>query len=90
MQASPHEKWCADDHHRYPAGRGHRAGQTPDEDPTDGPLLQVTDLKTNFTSDRGRVQAVDGVTFTLERGKTLGIVGESGSGKSVLLAPSWG
>src|SRR6476646_1480587 len=59
-------------------------GQTPDEDPTDGPLLQVTDLKTNFTSDRGRVQAVRGVTFTLERGKTLGIVGESGWGKSVL------
>ena len=62
------------------------AGAAPaaDDKPTDGPLLQVTDLKTNFTSDRGRVQAVRGVSFTLERGKTLGIVGESGSGKSVL------
>ncbi|HEY6317154.1 MAG TPA: ABC transporter ATP-binding protein [Acidimicrobiia bacterium] len=49
-----------------------------------GPLLEVTDLTTSFSTDRGVVRAVDGVSLTLERGKTLGIVGESGSGKTVL------
>jgi peptide/nickel transport system ATP-binding protein len=48
------------------------------------PLLEVTDIKTYFETDRGLVRAVDGVSFTLERGKTIGIVGESGSGKTVL------
>ena len=64
----------------------HLPGVEPDSstDSTEGPLLQLTDLKTNFTSDRGRVEAVRGVTLSLERGKTLGVVGESGSGKSVL------
>jgi oligopeptide/dipeptide ABC transporter ATP-binding protein len=46
-------------------------------------LLEVENLKTYFTSRRGDVHAVDGVSFNLERGKTLGIVGESGCGKSV-------
>jgi peptide/nickel transport system ATP-binding protein len=49
-----------------------------------GTLLEVTDLKTHFRTDRGLVRAVDGVSFSLERGKALGIVGESGSGKTVL------
>lgn len=50
---------------------------------TKTPLLQVQDLHTSFTTDNGEVQAVNGLSFNLEEGKTLGIVGESGSGKSV-------
>ena len=52
--------------------------------PLDGPLLEVDNVQTNFKSPRGLVHAVDGVSFSLERGKTIGIVGESGCGKSVL------
>jgi oligopeptide/dipeptide ABC transporter ATP-binding protein len=47
------------------------------------PLLDVRDLRTSFVTDDGIVGAVDGVSFSLEAGKTLGIVGESGCGKSV-------
>ena len=46
-------------------------------------LLDVKDLKTYFRTDDGIVKAVDGVSFSVEKGKTLGIVGESGCGKSV-------
>ncbi len=46
-------------------------------------LLEVEDLRTEFRTEDGIVRAVDGVTFSVERGKTLGIVGESGCGKSV-------
>ncbi|MFT3901273.1 MAG: ABC transporter ATP-binding protein [Gordonia sp. (in: high G+C Gram-positive bacteria)] len=46
------------------------------------PLLRVTDLRVAFGSEAGRVDAVRGLDFTVERGRTLAIVGESGSGKS--------
>ncbi len=46
-------------------------------------ILEVKDLHTTFTTDKGEVHAVNGINFNLEPGKTLGIVGESGSGKSV-------
>jgi oligopeptide/dipeptide ABC transporter ATP-binding protein len=46
-------------------------------------LLEVTDLRTSFRTDDGVVTAVDGVSFRVEKGKTLGVVGESGCGKSV-------
>ncbi len=46
-------------------------------------FLEVTDLTTHFETPRGRVRAVDGISFALEQGETLGLVGESGCGKSV-------
>ncbi len=49
------------------------------------PVLEIRNLFTHFESDEGVVKAVDGVTFSLDRGKTLGVVGESGCGKSVMV-----
>src|SRR6266702_4099254 len=47
------------------------------------PLLSVRNLKTYFTQDEGTVRAVDGVSFDVYPGVTLGVVGESGCGKSI-------
>ncbi len=47
------------------------------------PLIEVVDLKVQFPMDEGTVRAVDGISFTIPAGKTLGVVGESGCGKSV-------
>ena len=50
---------------------GSAAGRDPN-----APLLDVRDIKTHFRTERGTVRAVDGVSFTLQRGRTLGVVGD--------------
>lgn len=50
----------------------------------EAPLLEVKDLKTHFHTERGRVTAVNGVSFSMNKGEIIGIVGESGCGKSVM------
>jgi peptide/nickel transport system ATP-binding protein len=56
---------------------------SPASSPAPGSFLELRDLRIHFPTEDGLVKSVDGLSFKLERGKTLGIVGESGSGKSV-------
>ncbi len=69
----------SDDPQRMPTGSLIAA----ETQPGSSAILEVRDLRVHFPTDDGLVRAVDGVTFSVERGRTLGIVGESGCGKSV-------
>src|SRR5438309_8767979 len=67
---------------------GHKGGRSRRGEPSrkEGvgmPLLEVKDLRTYFYTQEGTVKAVDGTSYVVQEGETLGLVGESGCGKSV-------
>jgi peptide/nickel transport system ATP-binding protein len=69
-----------------PSGASPDAAHSASPEPArraDEPLLRVEDLRVTYATEDGQVQAVDGISYELGRGRTLGIVGESGSGKTV-------
>ena len=70
-------------HRHLQPDRGHRLRVPRPAGPIPVSLLEVHDLKVHFETDDGVVKAVDGASFAVEQGQTLGIVGESGCGKSV-------
>ena len=74
---------CASSLVHHPLSTVHRPRSHSEREWALPPLLQVRDLAVQFHTDDGIVRAVDGVSFDLERGETLGLVGESGCGKSV-------
>ncbi|UTV27355.1 ABC transporter ATP-binding protein [Photobacterium atrarenae] len=57
---------------------------------TESNILTIKDLETTFTTDEGDIKVLDGVSFTVAQGKTIGVVGESGCGKSVTAASIMG
>ena len=60
------------------------------EDTGEDPVLEVKNLSIAFPEQHGEVNIVDGVSFSVRPGETMGLVGESGCGKSISSMPSWG